>query len=491
MPVFSLTSYPPEILSGCFAHLDTLTLVSCRELCQNLREIIDSDITLQYQIELFRSGMIDVPSVFKNMPAIERLDALRLFLREREGLIRNWATKAFILEQLPIGRASGVFYDSGTFIHATVNTRKFRCSQLCDDGRGLARQWSFTLQSERPMCYFVDAKQDLLVVADFRDVGNEEQRFLHLLSLEDGLPNPQAASPRITLSSEHSVLYAGPPQMEVLGDFLGIFLPIGGLGIADVTVYNWRTGCVITTLGFDGNLACTFIDANHILICTIGSESSQMVLKVFRLSDGEVVLILPLPEIQNTGPSYLSARFANGHSNTSHSNKPTRPFQTSRDTSIIVLAVEYREWLHPDIDTWAFITVFRHSVILDMIRQVGHGAINVDWGGWPQSILTYQPGVLHMDVSVHGRRMLILNRLSNKVEIYDYSRLSLKDMSIFCGYPAVPWANPFLTIPPPNPIQDLFVDVDPIGSLVLLLDEDLLAIVRVDATVEVCRVPVV
>ncbi|KAF7288871.1 hypothetical protein MIND_01402900 [Mycena indigotica] len=189
--------FPPEILAAVLGHVHPRQLVGCRCVSRLWRGVVDGAPSLQYTLELWRSGLLAntsrTPAGTPSM-ALARLTAQRAAWREMQ-----WAARHVVKMQSPAvcrayELAGGVFalqesVEYGGKLHVV------RLAQL----GGNEAVWTGTIHEEGLTVedFAMDAAEDLLAVF-YSDGGEEGTLALRSLS-QPTIPHSLAAISQIGL----------------------------------------------------------------------------------------------------------------------------------------------------------------------------------------------------------------------------------------------------------------------------------------------------
>ncbi|KAI0061510.1 hypothetical protein BV25DRAFT_1826650 [Artomyces pyxidatus] len=83
----SLLLLPTEILIGILLALEVGDILACTSTCKHLHAIIVDSLQLQYEIELYASGMLDGARGPHTLPVQERLDRIERYTAAWEQLL--------------------------------------------------------------------------------------------------------------------------------------------------------------------------------------------------------------------------------------------------------------------------------------------------------------------------------------------------------------------------------------------------------------------
>ncbi|KAI0719847.1 hypothetical protein C8T65DRAFT_635381 [Cerioporus squamosus] len=252
---------PPELVIAVLVHLEYRTLLHCRQVCRLYKEIIDSDIPMQYIVELGAAGMEDGP------PSDLTPSARLALLRERQSA---WGRLTWRSE-LSIPMQLGPWELYGGVLAQKQGGRKLVFQQLPSAIRGIkAKEWELSDVGTDILDFSMDPAQDLLVVAESRELGDATLCCLHLKSLQTGASHPAALESAVLM--HRTLLGAFTPFIQIAGDYLGILLSDVFRDPSELLVWNWQTGeSKLHVLGLDFS-SFTFLTPRHLLLAPFGNN---------------------------------------------------------------------------------------------------------------------------------------------------------------------------------------------------------------------------
>ncbi|QRV93776.1 vacuolar protein sorting-associated protein 13 [Ceratobasidium sp. AG-Ba] len=229
------------------------TIRQCQRVCRFLRDLIHSDMYLQYLLELDTYGYTEPLNPRRDLGYAEKI----ALLRDHTSRWRNPGIISPDYYELPPGRTiSPRPFVNGTFVwkaEAANDSDRIYFYQLPSRNKGTDfKHWSVDLAEFRGFdSLWIDPEQDLLVVAmkTGTDSGNIVYE-IHLRSLGTGQVHPMAAA-------EHSVLYystiLGSLRIEVIGHSLAAITSSSLPHAVHTVVWDWVTGQQLSYLAYEGS----------------------------------------------------------------------------------------------------------------------------------------------------------------------------------------------------------------------------------------------
>ncbi|KAI0696306.1 hypothetical protein C8T65DRAFT_743637 [Cerioporus squamosus] len=341
-----------ELRVRILGQLDATDLVSCIQVAQAFKTLVDETPSLRYKLLLHATGMRDAPpggsSVSKRLASLAEYERTwkegNIPIRRQPNWSRQWGGHwgggLFITLdrdqfQLDIRRSASFFSGVPEKVW-TVDLSEF--SEQDEEGSDL--EVNLDLESSRSYHHIVDLAQDLLVLMVLPENDPEEYPECYVLSLsQNGATHPLAA--RRQLYDGSSLGFSNPQaDLEIVGDLVGC--TVVGMDIC-MSVYNWKTG---QPLWFDSELddfgdinemeyhtRCHILDSTHLLKI---SKYDLTVHRMERGPDGQPACILGMPT--------LAEGFVASYCSSSIQRPPETPDCSPHfecDPSLTVLVVEY------------------------------------------------------------------------------------------------------------------------------------------------------
>ncbi|TFK61625.1 hypothetical protein BDN72DRAFT_435148 [Pluteus cervinus] len=469
----SLQLCPPEIIAKALGYLDGYSLAKCRQVCRFFSGIIKGGTQFQYTIESCKAGMVDAPETFLELSTWERLDKLREFVAQRQGLVTKEQLSQDAVVTFPES-FRGV-YHSGVFVvlyenqvgvvHPTDlignNSKEKRAVE--------ERRIHIATGDRHWNAVCVDRDQDLMIILDGSYHNYEQGLRFDLLSITSGAVHPLASLPFISWNDIPE--RPGSLVYQILEDLFVVSEYIAWKGPA--LIFNWKTGHRL--IEFTGETqAFVLLNSKHFLTCTWVSKD-QCELQVHEIDTSKLVIRLSLPRILKKRAYFKQdeprMQLCNGalplpSSSSTLNRQCPYPFYASSEDAIIAL------WIQNS--TSDSITIIRHSDLFDIIHT-SKSSVNVKpapipWGTWPQATFLFRGQTKPRRMSAYGRRLAIA--ADKEVKVVEFDNRWLKE-----SY-ATRQANPasFTTVPPPSCVQRIYV-----GGQVndIILDEDFVVVVAV------------
>ncbi|KAG2121437.1 hypothetical protein DEU56DRAFT_834230 [Suillus clintonianus] len=242
-----LLDFPVEILLKILGHLDVCELVRARQICNDVRQAIDSSSELLYLIDLeyFNAIPVTLPgSVDTGVPA------LRQSLRQSESAWQNAQYSSNVPEPIPYPPnmhrwSSGVL---GFPVEQLQQIKFFQPQPAVDHSIvPTLRQWHCSVDSAVSHFNFSPA-QDLVVLLAQAPPGANHAFDVSFRSLSEDGVHPDAASPVVkALDNEIDMNLFNPytPKSSIFGDYYAVLfrgVAKANGGVADfLQIWNWKT----------------------------------------------------------------------------------------------------------------------------------------------------------------------------------------------------------------------------------------------------------
>ncbi|TDL15988.1 hypothetical protein BD410DRAFT_832321 [Rickenella mellea] len=391
----TLLGLPVEVLSQVIERLGLKGILHCRQVCQLLRKLVDSSVSIQYTIELLASGALDGPLPLPStsnttFSKAHRLSTLRSLNTAWKHLHHppnsfsipnvNWPTAYELSRGLFIqdvnenwwvawqGRPHSTlsWLDLPSSLHGVVRAVEADGSNAeGEEPRWMTHDFDFRVDG-----FCLDVERDLIVLVERRarewTLPHDSLSYtitcvLHLLSLTTFTHHPDAAQPTISASFEYGV-NDYTTVITLGGDHVALLL---STNIRDTECTNWfflwdwtsgvrKDSDVVCEKGVipQWDTVCFISHSALLLPDTLGS-----VLDIYTFTDepGSLVravsLHLPL-QSQIARLMSITARSEPAPSSPhvcrldgSHANAPRtyqrRPFTTDPESAIVVITMQY------------------------------------------------------------------------------------------------------------------------------------------------------
>ncbi|KAI0372456.1 hypothetical protein BV20DRAFT_940120 [Pilatotrama ljubarskyi] len=257
------TSLPPELLASILLELDLRSLVRCRRVCILLKDIIDQDVRVQYQIELAAAGMEDGPP-----STLTAADRLRMLKARQEAWDRlAWTSR----EEVAMARG-GVWELYGGVLAQAEGTRTLVFKQLPSATRGIeGREWRIEDVGVDIRDFGMDPSQDLLVIMENRREQLADRTGMscsvHLKSLTTGQPHPAAPRPALVAHVPQRGHYTY--AIQVSESYVGILMTNHDGDHAELLIWNWKTGQRHLHLTGSDLASFSFLTSRHVLLASL------------------------------------------------------------------------------------------------------------------------------------------------------------------------------------------------------------------------------
>ncbi|KAI0772792.1 hypothetical protein BD413DRAFT_34230 [Trametes elegans] len=258
-----LLNLPPELLTGILLQLDLQSLLRCRQVCTLLKDLMDQDVRLQYQVELGAAGMEDGPP--GTLTAAERLRMLKARQAAWDRLA--WTSR----EEIPMCQG-GVWELYGGVLAQGEGSRTLVFRQLPSAIRGIQeREWRLEDVGVNIRDFGMDPAQDLLLIIENRIERNSMTCSAHFKSLSTGEAHPSAPRPAVLTHVPQRGRYSY--TIQIAKELVGILMTSSDEDHSEFVIWNWKTG--------------------HRRLCMIGSDLSS-----FAFLTSRYILLTSLPTME-------------------------------------------------------------------------------------------------------------------------------------------------------------------------------------------------
>ncbi|KAF8634076.1 hypothetical protein AX15_001078 [Amanita polypyramis BW_CC] len=296
---------PANILALCFNLLDVKDVLNCRKVCSAFLSVVDADVQLRYNIELYASYMVNGPV------GVVHLDSPlpSLLEHKRRWQECEWTT----IKSLPFPVLTNS--DGSETNEAAILTRGqlccaflflgsyFRFFQLPSHVRGLRyHEWDVKLPERlNKTCEIdFDPSQDILILLEFPE-NNRRDVQLSVRGLKDGFLHPLAS--KLCLATYPCD--GTDMKIRLFGPYVTLFMkaqPIFNLECR-LDIYNWKAGNRINTLWRRSVEAIIVISKRYMLLVELISFVSPLKLWIADIHDEAkpFVCCLILPNMPRKG----------------------------------------------------------------------------------------------------------------------------------------------------------------------------------------------
>lgn len=454
----NLITLPEETIVHILARTPPLGILTCREVCRVLWQIIDTSAELQYLLELYSFGYVPPSNPRLDLSYTEKLSLLREHQRQWKTTVST-KVNTYPLRRTKTGYSStydfyGGVYVRGSSLHSGGHTRCLDMYQFPSVNRGVEwKQWSHSDLGVDVRDFAMEPDYDLLVLMELNDIvpdrsapegaPNATQYFtIHIRSLETNQPHPDAGRATIAYNCPAWTGSGCSFYFQVVGRYLAVVFLISGNRPARshahrLTVWDWTTGKMITYVEptADGAESFTFINDRLFLIPRPGSEGDAGDLHRGRLDiytftepmgdspaqPARRIASLMLPELADTTATItkLSCRCdpapsPSSQSATRHRGHP-RIFQLAPDNRVLCLMIE-AVIISNARGEWSQSEGTLYVPFADMLSAVAHllgepssdSAVEVAWKDWAKRTSWVDTDGLHTgnECYVHGQRVV-------------------------------------------------------------------------------------
>ncbi|KAJ7614978.1 hypothetical protein FB45DRAFT_1109378 [Roridomyces roridus] len=411
----SLSDAPPEILCRILLLLEPQTILRCSSVSRQWQETIAGCSQIQYQLELWKAGLVCGPS--NSMPTMDKRQALAKHRRAWRRL--EWSNTAVKLPALLRTYAAHALV-AGIFAFQE-NGPNIYTLPLQEDSR--VTKHVLEVDPGTSVLLTMDPTQDLLAVA-YYPVHGSGSLTLAFRSLSVNQPHPMARHPTIPVGSDDE------EELEILmaDDVVGIAF------VGMIRVWNWRTGAL---------LAVGMIQRNPNSPDTFSSPrtskwiqtdlTSNLSPRKGPNSEGAVhVARLWFPEAERADGESLWEPSAIGVRSGPVCAHPIRSSFSPGNENRIYLFV-YR-LVSPEGENWMRLMVHHRTLagyVSRYVRQSGTDCIDLEWEDWGPRNTRVLPGD-ELDglafPTAHGERVVILG-----VDHEDRPRLEVLNFGVIPG----------------------------------------------------------
>ncbi|KIO34644.1 hypothetical protein M407DRAFT_16612 [Tulasnella calospora MUT 4182] len=273
------SSLPTELIIHILALNSFRDILVCREVCRELRNIVDDSLELQYTIELRCGSYIDGSNGQLTKTSLE--ERYRKLVELEEG----WKTLRFPIDQTKIFSGPSSIYElygglyvrgvrSESFLDGTGSLEVTRFPSALAPCPGQA--WDHFLETScRDLG--LEPGSDLMVLINNKERNTWE---ISLRTLSSNRPHPDACNPSLDHTTRNLNSWMSF-TISILGDQLAVmFTPFDDQDptrAGELVVWNWKTGLTRTILHgpFKYPTSFTFISPNVLMIGEVESRQSS------------------------------------------------------------------------------------------------------------------------------------------------------------------------------------------------------------------------
>ncbi|KAI0746564.1 hypothetical protein C8Q80DRAFT_1121358 [Daedaleopsis nitida] len=256
----NLVDLPDELLAQIASFLSPGALVHLQQVSTRFHDIVQSNVALQYALELHVAGMVDNPAS-RLVPA----ERLRI-LRQKE---ESWRTidlsdrRLLSLQHNPsgiydltggvllLGERRNTGSHTGTDSVHTVHLHS-AFSNAGGDSRRLSLWRTIDLGQQVIDVGLAIQEHDLIAIVTYSYINSVQLQAsinIHLIKHSTGQPHPAAAKPVIHFDNIHYLPGHCSIMLEVAGDtlcfLLNNYFPFVNGHPVTLAIYNWKTGHLV------------------------------------------------------------------------------------------------------------------------------------------------------------------------------------------------------------------------------------------------------
>ncbi|KAI0356942.1 hypothetical protein OH77DRAFT_183926 [Trametes cingulata] len=435
------TSLPPELLTGILLELDFQSLFRCRQVCVLLKDLIDQDVRLQYQIELAVAGMEDGPP--SATTAAERLRMLNARQDAWDKLA--WTER----EEIPMSQG-GVWELYGGVLAQGEGSRSLVFKQLPSKIRGIeGRTWRLEDVGVNIRDFGMDPSQDLLVIIENRPEQSGMTCSVHLRSLETG--EPHRAAPRPAVVSHLPQVREYSYAIQVSESYLGVLMTSHDGDHSEMLIWNWKTGHRHLYLTGADLASFAFLTSHHVLLGSLpavaigednlfhGDDPRLLVIDLERLSGEHEMDFNDLDYLCEFHYPALTDNFAviglsirsDPAPNWTPSPGLKVPFHVARQDRLFVITLGV---IHGNMQVIPLISLVPSSTFLACLDKIAPGETRraFEWSEWGPAGSRLMPGLpTHSSVwvcYVYGMTFVMSARSGSQrvVMTLDFNQLAVR-----------------------------------------------------------------
>ncbi|TFK90491.1 hypothetical protein K466DRAFT_660763 [Polyporus arcularius HHB13444] len=275
---------PHDVLVRILLLCEVGDLFACKQVCRRLFELVDSDVYLQYKIELTINGMVDVsgPALSPGVPVVERLEKLRAHgERVRSGQYKDsGSTYSWplwpVVPSMPKDdwKAFPAFGSSTSYVVVKPQQQEISvCAPPLQDGDAGMRHWNISLTKFPALGaivgVFLDLAQDLLIVAQSTPDNREVYAYVRSFT-KPGQPHPAAAGPilatRPLVRNDPGDQKLSMTCVQTHCQVVAWLLSVDGKNPCDAEVWDWKSGHRLWRCHFDHRVTFTFLDRSFLAV---------------------------------------------------------------------------------------------------------------------------------------------------------------------------------------------------------------------------------
>lgn len=445
MSKFSLlNSLPLELVLNILDHVsDYETLLKCREVCHNLKDLVDQTPTLQYTINLAVAGQESCCANVDSPAAL--LNALKRHQNAWDEL--KWSRQS----RLPM-RSGGLWELYGGVLAQSDEKGGISFIRLPSDLRSIEeKQWSLGPSFPCSVRDFaMDLSQDLLLLIEKPHwVGQTADHTyrLHIRTLTTGEPHPEAKGGTILSNIQTFRDEDTSYTIQISGHYVGVLFNSVHVDGTELVIWDWKTSQVQMHLVGNQIRSFSFLSQAFVVIC------------LFReVDDGDYVPVLLIVDVEKETerpqrPSDVQYSFSFHFPHLEEDvhqlafqiqsdpvplwqahRDPRVPFYMDKNNSLYVVSL----WVQVEDAVRCVTTLVPSTTFLACINGVdskdpADHKVDFVWDFWgPRGTRMIEPAQPHSIVwvcYVYGSKYVVSETGENaslSIKIYDFNQLALK-----------------------------------------------------------------
>ncbi|KAG0692397.1 hypothetical protein DFH29DRAFT_969586 [Suillus ampliporus] len=437
---------PNWLMLIIFDHIDTPSLLSCKQVCRLFNELISAEARFIYKIELLAEGLQDCSN--SSLP-VDRLALLRKYQA-------GWKTLSFTqLQSTPYSShpfLSGPstegyrwWFNGGVLFQAVFreNALAFSCIQMPSTIRGIPeKRWDLdiTCLTSTAQDWVHDPSQGLLVLVELVPTRG---CIVHALDLTTGHRHPLACSQQLVHDPlGQTVRYS--VSTHIFGHRIGVLLRDKSSRRLDLLIWDWTTGAreLVSKPEYPVILDFAFITEDLLLLTNLVTQRTAQIQviscaklkKAFgyaQLKGMDFLLGLQIPPSFHGISEFFIRMDPDLNWNAPHSN--TVPFCIAQADRLFMFTLRFipsqtrDEDEDDEKDDFSLLFVPLSTILKQLKRAGSQNQFKVPWSEWGPSG-TRMRGLYSnkaWERTVYGMKYLEIRRsgdFGEEIEILDFNQ---------------------------------------------------------------------